>query len=276
MVFLVGKCFLLTLYIVVFWKTVARFYHKSVVPSWWFDALAYHLIHRWKGRVVLLEWVGMAIMLVCVVLPTGAVGFSVAPFLWLCFKRVAFLKKKEDERRENVQRGLMEEAERRRVERLAENNRRAEARKQWLSENKPKLYLNTIDGVTAVLMPQDYEAVVKQTAINHRNGFWDKENVLYPAPNTIVFVTKQGQETLRRSIGRDARCNTAGLLSQLDEIVEAGNVELVRDENIFVPWVNETLIPFAEQRAVILQCYLRGTFEGLVEAQAPADLQPLS
>ncbi len=264
---------LVALYAVVFWKTVDRFFQKVVRLSEWYRVFTHQLVRRWEGTPLYAPGVLIALV---ILIPVFASLYLAAPFLGFYLYHLHLLDKKEKERREKVQQELREEAERRRVESLAENNRRAEARKKWLSENKPKLYSNTIDGITAVLLPKDYEEVVKQTAINRRNGFWERENVLCLAPNTIVFVTKQGQETiLKSSRSGDFYYKIAGLLSQLDEIVEAGSVELVKDERIFVPWVNETLVPFSEQKKMLLDCQKKGTFEKLVEAQAPADIRPL-
>lgn len=159
----------------------------------------------------------------------------------------------------------------------AENARRAEARKQWLAENKPKLYYNTVNGVTAVLRPADYIAAQKKTERSRRDGFWDKDNVLLPVRDTFVFVTKQGRDmidvnTCSASVGR---YQVAGWVSQLDDIVEKSGTELVRAEDIFVPWVNETLILFKQQGETIHDCVQIELEYRLVEAQAPAELQPL-
>ncbi len=158
----------------------------------------------------------------------------------------------------------------------AENISRAIARKQWLAENPRRLYCKTLDGITAVLRPVDYENCQKLTATNRRNGFWEKENVLCLARPTVIFVTKQGKDLVvaNTSSSPGLRCSVSGWLSDLDAIVAQG-VELVRMEDIFVPWVNETIIPFAEQAHLLSDGFDRGTYYELVERQAPPDLLPV-
>lgn len=164
-----------------------------------------------------------------------------------------------------------------REEREQEQARRAQLRKEWIAANKPKLYYNTVSGVTAVLRPADYDACQKDTKRSRRNGFWEKNNILLPARQTFVFVVKQGEELIRANTGSDhvRRYKIAGWLSQLDEIIEKGEVELERKEDIFVPWVNESLVPFEQQMNTLQDCFSSGSYFDLIEKQAPVELHPL-
>ena len=188
-----------------------------------------------------------------------------------------FWEAKERKRREQEQKQRLEQQQAEQEARKRENARRCEARKQWFAENKPKLYYHTVNGVTAVLRPADYLEAQKQTERSRRDGFWEKDNVLIPVRGTVVFVTKQGRETVKANTGTDfvGHYKVAGYISKLYEIVEKSGAELVRAEDIFVPWVNETLVTFNEQVEILHNCVHTGTHLHLIEAQAPDELQSL-
>ena len=217
----------------------------------------------------------MSVILALVLLPVTLLLFPIAPILWIV---LGHLDAKEEKRQDEQYRQYRKEERAEREQKEQENARRTEARKQWLAENKPKLYYNTVSGVTAVLRPADYTAVQKNTELSRRNGFWEKDNVLLPVRDTFVFVTKQGREMIDANTGSDfvGRYKVAGWISKLDDIVEKSGAELVRAEDIFVPWVNETLVPFKRQSEIMHDCVHTGSHYHLVEAQAPAELQPLS
>jgi hypothetical protein len=243
--FVVEHWFLsLVVYVLVTATTVFRFRRQIVMKSRWYRKVHYHLTDRWEARQ--LQWIGTIVLLVLVLLPITLLLFPVAPILWIV---LGHLDAKEQKRRDEADKAYREKerAERERVQQ--ENVRRCEARKQWLVENKPKLYYNTVSGVTAVLRPADYADTQKQTERSRRNGFWEKDNVLLPVRDTFVFVTKQGREMIDANTGSDfvGRYKVAGWISQLDDIVEKSGAELVRAEDIFVPWVNETLVPYKQQ-----------------------------
>jgi len=204
--------------------------------------------------------------------------FLIALILWVV---PGHLDAKERKRREEDDKRRWEQERAERERRQMENAQRAEARKQWLAENKPKLYYNSVCGVTAVLRPADYAAAQRETGRYRRNGFWEKDNVLLPVRDTFVFVTKQGREMIDTNTGSYfvSRYKVAGWISHLDDIVEKGGVELVRAEDVFVPWVNETLISFKQQAETLQNCssfILRpGMYYEMIETQAPVELQPL-
>ena len=128
-----------------------------------------------------------------------------------------------------------------------------------------------------MLRPADYATIQRDTERSRRNGFWEKDNVLFPARDTFVFVTKQGKELINANAGSDyiGRYKVAGWISQLDDIVERGGVELVRADDIFVPWLNETLMPFKQQAEILHDCVHTGSYYHLVEMQAPVELHQL-
>lgn len=158
-----------------------------------------------------------------------------------------------------------------------ENNKRGLARRAWLAGNKVELYYNTLYGVTAVLRPHDYLQMKKLTVRSRRDGYWQSEEVLHPAKETVVFVTKQGADLITTNLGTEQALKywSAGRISQLDDICRQGSVELVKKEDIFVPWVNESLVSFEQQRHTIEECTGKDNFFTLVELQAPIQTHPI-
>ena len=83
------------------------------------------------------------------ILSLGLTSFVV--FIVLQHQKLKERKQQDEERR----RKLWAQERAKQDKKWQENIRRAEARKQWLVENKPKLYYNTVNGVTAVLLAMD-------------------------------------------------------------------------------------------------------------------------
>jgi len=158
-----------------------------------------------------------------------------------------------------------------------ENASRTESRKQWFAEHKPQLFYNTVSGVTVVLRPADYAAIQKETKRYRCDGFWESGSTLMPARETVVFVTKKGRELVDKSLGSHASGNymVAGFRSRLDDIMEEGGAELVHKDDIFVPWINEALMSFKEQRSAMNECHSSGSVQVLIWKQAPAEHQPI-
>jgi hypothetical protein len=157
-----------------------------------------------------------------------------------------------------------------------ENKRREAAREQWLLEHRGKLglYYNTIAGVTAVLRPTDYRQVEARTNAARLDEEWDAASVLMPATNTCLFVTAPGKKIVEGCAGTEnARDLVAGMYSVLRALCDEYDVQLVHKADIFVPFVNETLVPFEEQYRGVVRGRATSTF--LLEAQAPEELQYL-
>ncbi len=213
------------------------------------------------------SWFGFLVLLL---LPWCMITLT-APIFWVVLVFVDAKEKKRIKEEEQVR--LEEErAERDRV--AQENHLRAENRMVWFFKNKPTLYYNTIDGITVVLRPAAYAAAQEVTKRNRRDGLWEKDNVLRPAPETIVFATKQGRDLISVNASSSAQ-KVAGWISDLDEIVAAYGAELVRKEDIFVPWINATLISFAEQEDVLSAWTIEQARCELLDKQAPEILQPV-
>jgi len=258
------------LYILVMARIVFRFRRRVIMMSHLYRKPIYDLRSRWDTPR--LRWIG-TVLLNLKLLPVRLLLFLIAPTLWII---LGYLDAKEQKRSNEEGKKYREQQQAERGRRQKENSQRAEARKQWLAKNTPRLYYNTVSGVTAVLRPADYAVAQKNTEHSRRDGFWKKDSVLLPAQETRVFVTKESREMIDANIGSDyiGRYKVAGWISQLDDIVESG-IELVRAEDIFVPWVNETLLSFSEQAKMLNDCVHTGSRYHLVDMQAPRELQPI-
>lgn len=258
-------------------KTVSGFLKRVVVETHWYQKIRHHLVKRWE--VPQLRRIGIVLLVCLVVFPIVLVLFVFAPILSIYLGHLDV----QEEKKRAAERA---EAEKARYDRLnaeatrnrEENYRRTEARKQWLTANKPKLYYNTVSGITAVLRPADYAEAQRLTARSRRNGFWEKEGLLLPACNTFVFMTRQGRDLIDTNTGSDdiRRYYVIGWIAELDDVVKSGEVELIRADDIFVPWVNESLVNFKRQRdSFCNRSRPENWWFELVEGQAPANLQPV-
>ncbi len=196
--------------------------------------------------------------------------FTCGPLLWIGY---TYTDSKERKERDEL---IRVEAENRKA-RKEENERRADARAQWFTDHRPRLYYNTIDGVTAVLDPEEYVATKKRTAHAITDERWSNPSRFLPEAKTCVFVTQSARNRIFAILKTEwvAEKKICGYRSRLDIIVEKNNVELVHAPEIFVPWVNESLLSFETQRQKFRDCEGWGTSEMLVERQAPAELQSI-
>src|SRR6185295_8501405 len=88
---------------------------------------------------------------------------------WICFRLIQIRKETIKSERLAVQRAAEAAAKDR--QRVIENERRDNARRQWLAQHRPRLYFNTSNGITAVLRPSDYEENHRRTRNARLNGF---------------------------------------------------------------------------------------------------------
>ena len=155
-----------------------------------------------------------------------------------------------------------------------ENDRRRKCRGEWLIENQPVLYYKTMNGITAVVRPADYERCLVETKRAIRNGCWESESTLMPILYTHLFLHETGRKHLCQVFNSaEFPACASGWLSDLDDIVGCYNVILVYMENIFVPFVNETILPYSGH-ICSTESGEKLRFE-LIESQAPQELQPV-
>lgn len=197
------------------------------------------------------------------------------PFL-LVVDRI--LLAREERRLAECDRRAEEERQEERQKMREQNAERYARRRDWLQNNPPVLYYNTMGGVVAVLNAAMYRSVQKATEQRRTDEFWEHGSVLLPSPETKVFVTKRGLATLdaaEAALGLDDlhRYYMSGMLSELHELAERGAI-LVEKKDIFVPWVSEGILPFAQQMKVLRSCY-DGWERALLEGHVPAELRPL-
>jgi len=257
---------LLTIYVVLIVltsPTINDFWGRVLGMLW------YRKIQRSLDEMPKLSrWIGWAIIGTTLLL----IRFLAAPLLWITMILTEGQRKKREAEKYRQQQEVDRIAKEKKDQ---ENLQRSEARKQWFVEHPPKLYYNTVSGITAVQLPSHYEASQKDTKAARLNGFWEAERVLRPYNETLIFVTKQGNETIQQNIG-DPRYYTTGWVAQLHEVVEAGNVELIRAEEIFVPFVNQSLCSFEDQKRTALNRTMNACSHfHLIERQAPREMLPI-
>ena len=237
------------LYVWGFTSTVRRFYREVVsIRSVGRRVERLHLsfLHRWATYLLL---------------------FALAPLVRYRLKKLD--EQAEEERQRQRRQRETEERERK----LQENIRRAEARKQWLAENPLKLYCKTVAGITAVVRPSDYETCREQTRKARRNEQWNEERILMPIENTFLFVNTKGAALFGQSYNTGVPFeHLNGWFSDLDDLVEKHGITLETKEDIFVPFVNEALLPFNHHLLAERTNY---SYQ-LTEGQAPAEMQSIS
>lgn len=198
--------------------------------------------------------------------------FPTTPILWpvLKYREIRKEKRIAMECRQRLER--QNEVER---QQRQENRSRAEARKKWFATNKPTLYYNTINGITAVLRPADYERMKRETKHARLDERWN-HTILKPSTHIFTFVTKSGGELIEARGSHIRHGRVAGWISRLHQLCEEHDCSLVKDETIFVPWVNETLVSFSEQERVFTRGGSDWLAAELIDQQAPPELRPLS
>jgi hypothetical protein len=196
--------------------------------------------------------------------------FLIAPLLARRLRREDF--EEEQRRIQESQKRLMQEyAEQKRI-----NAERKTLREEWLKNNPITLYYNTVSGITVVMTPAMYNANLVSTKWHRRNAMWDK-NVLMPYPEAFLFVDANGRDLFISNSGSATtdliKYNYVnGWLTDLDELVERYGITLEQKPEIFVPYVNTSVLPFHEHK------FDRnfGHYEyGLVINQTPPEMQPI-
>lgn len=262
---------LLSVYVVLSARVVWRFDREVVQRTDWFYRLRHVLHGQWAVRQV--RFIGGAIFVLLRLLQLLLL-FVPAPVLGFV---LGCMDAKQRRRIAEVDRETEEQSRLAIKRKLHENEARAQVRKEWFVANPPKLYFNTVAGITAIVRPADYVEAQAFTQKRRRDGFWERDNILCPWPQTFIFINKQGDELIRaiRQRGEHVRMyKVAGWFSDLDDLVERHEIELVRADDLFIPWVNESLVSFAEQGNLFRDCYGAGYAEFVLK-QAPAELQPL-
>lgn len=255
--------FVLTLFVYV-WitaKVVSRFLKKIVATSKWYRRIHRIMVSEWRHPAA--RGIGSILLAIFVILP-------LLVFLFLMASGLFYLEAREEGRRSADLKRRIEEFEN-------ENIIRYEGLKIWLKKHGVNLYYNTVNGITAVLTESRYQNSRQETEAARRDEVWGHEQLL-PSKLAYLFVTAKGRQHIHSTVGGYWGCNSN--LSYLYEIMkEAQNagidVKLHHCPEIFVPWANEALLPFREQEKYAGNGWQRSSYRGLIEAQAPKELQPL-
>jgi hypothetical protein len=255
----------LIIYILASLRPALRFYQNvidDVRERWWID----------RPRPVI-EWVFSKVLFVS--------AFVFVPVLWLIGRPFEFRRrmreKEEYEACVEQDRQNREKQKQRELEREQENKLRAEARKSYFATDPPKLYYNTVNGITAVMRPADYEECKLQTKRALRDQRWTKEGVLMPSHSARIFLQQSGLELFRTNFNTKEEFSwTCGWLSRFDEVVERNGVQLEQKTDIFVPFVNESVLPFKDHLPRMHHQWSEGDLTMyLVSRQAPQEMWPL-
>jgi hypothetical protein len=202
---------------------------------------------------------------------TFVVLFLFAPLVW---HRLKVRDRVLEARRQ------MQEAEKRRLEAeefQRHNRERADARKQWAIENRPILYYNTVSGIMAVMTPSAYQACQESTNAHRRNALWTHESSSMPSKAACLFVNATGRRLFSQNHGTADPIENgyvSGWFTDFDELERRYGIKLEHRPDIFVPYVNETILPFDDHRDG-LNSRARNYEHDLVIRQMPEHLHPL-
>jgi hypothetical protein len=206
-------------------------------------------------------------------LPMLVVLFLIAPLLYLSLPALEDRERKRAELAESLRIAAeREKAQAYHAELKRKNGQLALKRKEWFQEHQPRLFYRTMGGITAVLRPADYERVVERTYVAYLNETWGHDYVLMPSLFTFIYANRPGLEHIAKIGTQEYLTGTAG---EFFLLMDQAGVELILKDDIFVPFVNETLMNFAEQRSVISTRSNMDTLHELVTKQAPKELQPI-
>jgi hypothetical protein len=251
-----------------------------VVAHWAISLVAYLALTSWSA-ITIIRSNGMREL--CSRFPRlrhlFRVGFLLLGYMLgipftILFIYTTYQECKEKRERERKEAESVQRAQEEREKKEKQNQHRADARKRWLVNNRPQLFFNTVNGITAVLRPADLEAIQKETERARVNETW-VQSTLMLAPRTFVFVTQSGRETIRTNYKQAEVYKVAGWRADLNEVCQKADCQLMRDETIFVPWVNESLVPFESQYRCTQDSLAGRLFEELIEKQMPAEIQRL-
>ena len=122
-----------------------------------------------------------------------------------------------------------------------------------------------------------YEANMVATKRHRRNAMWNK-NVLMPNTDAFLFVDANGLEMFKRNAGTNTSDPigyeyVSGWLTSLDDMVERYKITLEQKSEIFVPFVNQSVLPFAQHQ--YRRSGVRAYEYELVVKQAPEEMQSL-
>jgi len=154
------------------------------------------------------------------------------------------------------------------------NKPREQQRMDWVESNKGiKLYFNTICGITVVLNEADRAYIMKMTSDARMNELWTSDSYILSEKSAILYA-KSGADMLQTNIP-SAKCEFDGWFSNLHNLRNEYSCELVHDPRIFVPFVNEGILKFQEQLAIINipKRQKLSLFDRLLGSLAPAELQ---
>lgn len=149
---------------------------------------------------------------------------------------------------------------------------RVRRRERWIDDNRNTsvLRFNCVEGVYVILSPDAYYSCVQVTQDARVNGVWDHHNVLMPSPDSFIFSTVRAKERIRDRVGLRGVLKVAGLASDI-QVLQRSGFCLKMSPDIFVPFINESVLTFAMQRKLMgwRPAPIRRGWERLIDSMIP-------
>lgn len=146
-----------------------------------------------------------------------------------------------------------------------DNERRQRIRKAKRKTGyRPCLYLNEKDGIVAVLTPD----AMQESNLTAPPGW---RGPLFPARQTYVFASAESAIASIHQNAGDEACarKIAGTVDDLQKLALLYEIDLLRDERIFVPWIDQDHLTFARQADILADCAGTDLYKELVARQFP-------
>jgi hypothetical protein len=105
------------------------------------------------------------------------------------------------------------------------------------------------------------------------DGTWGSANVLLPHGNSTVFVTVSGRNTVREN--SKGGYEVEGPLSLLHRVAEEYGITLKRAPDLFVPFVNEAILPFSAQAGRFDQHGFCHGISFMLDCVTPVEIRPV-
>jgi hypothetical protein len=196
-------------------------------------------------------------------------------YLWAPFMKRRYAKLDFETEQEARQRKL--EQTRQRMEEVGRMNERLQQeRLEWAKKNPPKLYFNRVDGIIAVMTPAAYQRCKDETSLAIIDEKWPDNGTLMPSHEVNLFVNKSGLELFNKNFGTRAAMENrylSGWASDYHGLLLKYGVVVEHKSDIFVPYVNESVAQFQDQR---YQAHYSHNYElNLIFTQMPEHLMTI-
>lgn len=133
------------------------------------------------------------------------------------------------------------------VERSVQKKKEQEA--EWLKNNPPVIYYNEVGGIVSLLREEYYEELLQQRDLDAIDAKKSNDSVLDLNANYLFLIDKEAFEE-KQFENRKTIWHFVSSYQDLIPILEK-DCKLIKDDKIFVPFVNETLLSYTEQMEAV-------------------------